>query len=137
MVAPLDGTQPNHSPRRITRPRGFRHVCIVFISSPGVELCRLPLYCACIVRFSCCIRFSGHHTGGQHVFSSRGVQNKRCAASMVPNNTTHAKYTQKRLDYWFYYVFGVDLRRESGFINVICAFLPSSQRQFACFVPFA
>ena len=55
----------------------------------------LCVFCACIVRFSCCLRFSGQHTGGQHVFPSRGAQNKRCAASMVPNNTTHAKYTHK------------------------------------------
>ena len=25
------------APRRITQPRVFRHVCIVFISPPGVE----------------------------------------------------------------------------------------------------
>ena len=33
--------------------RIFQPVCIVFISPPGVEVCLLPLYCACFVRVSC------------------------------------------------------------------------------------
>ena len=40
------------------------------------------------------------------------------------------------LNYRLDYVFGVDLRIKSGFINVICAFLRSFQHQFTCFVPF-
>ena len=47
---PRDSRQANDSPRRITWSRSFRPVCIVFISPPLVELCILPLYCACFVR---------------------------------------------------------------------------------------
>ena len=41
---------PRDAPRRITRPRVFRHVCIVFISPPRVELRVLSMYFACFVR---------------------------------------------------------------------------------------
>ena len=65
------------------------------------------------------------------------ARNRRCAASVVPDQhktrKIHAQNTQLRLDYWFDYVFGIDLRRNNVVINVISAFLRSFQRQFACF----
>ena len=59
----------------------------------------LCVICACIVRCSCCLPFSGQHTASQHVFPSREARNRRCAASMVPNNRKHAKYTHKTRKY--------------------------------------
>ena len=82
----------------------------------------LCVFCACIVRCPCCLRFSYQHTASQHVFPLLVMRSRRCADSMVPNNTKHAQNTQIWLDYWFYYVLGVDLHRESDFINVNSAF---------------
>ena len=44
--------------------------CIYFTSwSRSVPFTSvLCVFCACIVRFSCCLRFFGQHTAGQHVF---------------------------------------------------------------------
>ena len=51
--APETGPVANGLLRRIQLVRIFYPVCIVFISSPGVELCVLVhvlcVYCACIV----------------------------------------------------------------------------------------
>ena len=49
----------------------------------------------------------------------------------------HRQNTQIWLDYKLEYEIGVDLRRESGIINVICGFLRSFQHQFSCFVSIA
>ena len=48
----------------------------------------------------------------------------------------HTQNTQIWLNYWLDYVFGVDLRRMNGFINVVSAFWRSFQRQFYSFVSF-
>ena len=40
-------------PRWIQCVRIFCHVCIVFISPPGVELRVLSMYCACFLRVFC------------------------------------------------------------------------------------
>ena len=96
----------------------------------------LCMLCACIVHCPCCLRFSDQHTASQHVFPCREMRNRRCA-KQHKSRKIHAQNTQIWLDYWFYYVVGVDLQRESCFINVSSAFLRSFQRQFACFVSHA
>ena len=69
------GADGKRHPETDNTVKGFltRLYCFYFIScSRNVQFSSvLCVFCACIVCFSCCLRSSGQHTAGQHVFSSR------------------------------------------------------------------
>ena len=93
---------------------------------------KLCVFCACIVH---CSSFSDQHTASQHVFPSRVTRKRRCAYNMsrsdIRDNLYNGLTTQTLLDYCLDYLFGIDLRRKSGFIKVSSDFLRSFQHQFS------
>ena len=93
------------------------------------------MFCLCILRvflcvYLCCL--SMIHTVYTAPFPHLHARKHMLTASVsvADRRKKEHKYTLV-----LYYVVCVDLRRNNGSINVICAFLHSFQRQFACFVP--
>ena len=93
---------PANGPLRwIQRVRIFCHVCIVFISPPGVELRVLSLYSACFLRVFCVfcvVYFLRSATATLTVRMCfprvwRGIGAVQPVCSL--NNTKHAKYMHK------------------------------------------
>ena len=57
----------------------------------------LCVFCAYIVRCSCCLHFSGQHTASQRVFPSRVARSRRCAYSMAPEQHKPRKIQAQNL----------------------------------------
>ena len=131
------------TPLRDTACKDFlpRPYCIYFTSWSRTA-CFVSVFCVFCAYI--CVVYRRYILCTQRLFrTTREETHAGCQCSdrrsSKVNNTKHAKYTHKtykNCKLLVRYVFGVDLRRNSGFINVsnCSAFLRSFQCQFSCLV---
>ena len=102
-VGTRDSRSANGPPRWIQHVRIVQPVCIVFISLPEIELCVLCVYSACILLVKCLVPVVYLSPVGT-LPTSMCFPRVWCGIDAVhtvwsPNNTKHAKYTDKTHKY--------------------------------------
>ena len=101
----------------------------MFISPHGIESCYFA-FCHCILRVL--VLFIYWDQTVYTALFTHHVRKEMLRASVAALPIVERNMQNTRTKH----VFGVDLRRNGGFINVISAFPCCFQCQFACFVSF-